>query len=101
MGSILGPLKRLCLTSEWSMSVAGGGGDGSGCPWGLLWLPLVLSPEARSGRCSPPQQRPTQCCVPANGQIVPPAPPRPRAGERMSPTSCSTGADPVPGGGHT
>lgn len=54
VGSALGPLKRLCLTSEWSVSMAGGGGDGSGCPWGLLWLPLVLSPEARSGRCSPP-----------------------------------------------
>lgn len=42
MGLVLGPLKHFCLTSEWSMTVAGV--DVRGSPWGLPWLPPVLSP---------------------------------------------------------
>lgn len=44
LGLALASLKHLCLTSEWSMSMAGDGGDGPGPPhWGL-----VLSPGAGS-----------------------------------------------------
>lgn len=46
MGLVLGPLKHFCLTSKWSMTVAGA--DVRGFPWGLPWLPRVLSPGTMS-----------------------------------------------------
>lgn len=102
VGSALGPLKHLCLTSEWSMSTAGAGGmDVPGDSHGSH--PCSLSPGA--GTCSPAYRGPLPVMGGAGGpsyQAERGSAPPGRAAGRMSLSPGEQGegrAEPAPGSG--